>query len=199
MKISREKLLDFYNNKKYSAKTIAAIYKCSESNINYWLHKYRIKKRSVSEAIYVKKNPTGDPFLFKKPKNLKEATLFGLGLGLYWGEGNKKNKYGIRVGNVDPHLILKFMEFLEKIYGVKRKKFRFGLQVFSDMNSHKALTFWHRYLKVPRGQFQKVIITKEGGIGTYKNKTKHGVLTVQVYNKKLRDIIVNKIENLRKL
>ena len=60
---------------------------CSEHKINYWLNKYGITKRNISDAIYLKYNPKGDPFRFILPKNKKDERLFGLGLGLYWGGG----------------------------------------------------------------------------------------------------------------
>ena len=66
------------------------------------------------------------------------------------------------------------------------------------MHPETALRFWQDYLQISKGQFQKVIVTKQRGVGTYRNKTKHGVLTIQVHNKKLRDIIINQIEKNKK-
>lgn len=56
------------------------------------MDKYQIKRRSISDAIYHKHNPKGDPFKVKPINNIEEAQLLGMGLGLYWGEGNKANK-----------------------------------------------------------------------------------------------------------
>ena len=116
MKIIRTRLEDLYLRKKSSASHIAKKYKVSENKINYWLKKYNIPKRSISEAIYVKANPLGDPFTSAKPKSKEEWFLHGLGLGLYWGEGTKSNKHSVRLGNTDPALVVKFLEFLERIY-----------------------------------------------------------------------------------
>jgi hypothetical protein len=38
--------------------------------------------------------------------------LFGMGLGLYWGEGTKRGKGGMRITNTDAKMIKKFIEFL---------------------------------------------------------------------------------------
>jgi hypothetical protein len=54
-------------------------------------------KRSISEAIYHLKNPKGDPFVGRQPMDIKEGILFGLGLGLYWGEGSKRGTGGVRI------------------------------------------------------------------------------------------------------
>ncbi len=180
-----------------SVMDIARRYGCSANKINYWMRVYGIKKRSISEAVYLKKNPNGDPFTFVQPKSSQDWFLFGLGLGLYWGEGNKKNKLSVRLGNTDPDLVRKFIEFLKKTYQVDSSRIRFGLQIFSDMSPRKALIFWSKYLRVPHSQFGKVIVTPARSVGTYREKTQHGVLTVYFSNKKLRDVLYRQIELLR--
>ena|SRR3989338_1746387 len=189
MRISKDILKRSYIVDRKSSAEIAKQFECSEHKINYWLAKYDIKKRNVSEAIYVKRNPNGDPFSIQEPKTIEEAKLFGLGIGLYWGEGTKRNKHTIRLGNTDPELIKKFIEFLITFFNIEQKKLRFGLQIFSDMDSQEALQFWRKKLGVSILQFQKVIVTETRGVGTYRHKTKHGVLTVYFNNKKLRDIL----------
>lgn len=161
----------------------------SYRRVTYWMNKYNIPRRTQSEATYVKRNPKGDPFKIKNKLTPEEMELKGLGLGLYWGEGTKKDKCSIRLGNSDPKLIKKFIEFLIKIYGIQIKKLKFGLQIFNDTDPHKALKFWADSLKAKLEQFQKVVITPSRGLGTYKKKTEYGVLTVYYHNKKLRDII----------
>ena len=83
--LTERKLRDFYIKDKKSVAAIAKIFNCSERGINYWMLKYNIPKRTISEAVYIKHNPNGDPFKFILPKNLKDERLFGLGIGLYWG------------------------------------------------------------------------------------------------------------------
>lgn len=193
---TKSELLDLYSTKKKSVHEIAGIYACSDNKVNHWLSKYQIKKRSISEAIYIKRNPSGDPFLFTPPHTKDEMFLFGLGVGLYWGEGNKRNKNTVRLGNTDPKLVKKFIEFLVCFYKIPEKKFRFGLQIFSDMRPNEALKFWVKILKVSPKQFGKVIVTPARGVGTYREKTKYGVLTIYVSNKKLKDLLYNEIEKL---
>ena len=187
-------LQQLYVKDNKSAAQIARIMVCSENKINYWLKKYHIPKRTISEAIYIKHNPKGDPFKVKDPKTVREGILFGLGLGLYWGEGTKSNKNSIRLGNTNPKIIKKFIEFLVKIYGIKTHKLRFGLQIFSDMPQGSVIHYWLKKLGVPLSHFQKVIVTPTRGIGTYRQKTKYGVLTVYYHNKKLRDILCGTLE-----
>jgi len=181
----------YVNNKKSSAE-IAKIFNCSERAVNYWLTRYEVKKRSISEAVYLKNNPNGDPFKIRTIKTVQDAKLLGLGLGLYWGEGNKKSKNSVRLGNTDPKLIKKFLEFLMRICGIEKKKLRFGLQVFSDMNTDQTLRFWLKELRgygINRNQFFKVTVTPSRSLGTYKEKSKFGVMTVHFCNTKLKNLI----------
>ena len=198
MHLSKEVLQKFYTVEKNSVSIIAKKFRCSEHKINYWLAEFKIPKRSISESVYLYHNPKGDPFNVLLPKTIDDAFLFGLGLGLYWGEGNKKNKLSIRLGNTDPKLVRKFVEFLIKICGIKKEKIRFGLQIFSDMQPGEVLKFWQHELRASRNQFfRKVIVTPARSLGTYHQKTEHGVLTVYYGNKKLRDIICQMIENMK--
>ncbi len=163
------------------------------------MERYKIKKRNISDAIYSLKNPNGDPFEVRVLKTRAEFLLFGLGLGLYWGEGNKRNMNSVRVTNTDPGVINIFVSFLKKIYKVKEDKIKYGLQLFDDSNPKKSLLFWQQVLNVDESKFYKVVISKVRGSGTYKNKSENGVITVYFNNSKLRNILVAEIEKLRKM
>jgi len=195
--LSQQQLNELYVEKKLSMHQIAAKLHCSVNQVAYWMNRYQFKRRTVAEGVYVKWNPGGDPFRISQPRNIKDAFLFGLGVGLYWGEGTKANKHSIRLGNTDPDLIRQFIKFLREIYGIEDKKLRFGLQLFSDMSPEKALRFWCRSLDISRKQFSKVVVTPSRGAGTYVKKIKHGVLTVYYHNRKLRDILCDEIEKMR--
>lgn len=183
-----------YTKEKKSAANIAKIIGCSEHKVNYWLEKYVIPKRSISEAIYVKNNPLGDPFNFIRPKNAAEAQLFGLGIGLYWGEGNKANKNIVKLGNSDPRLIKIFIQFLEKFFDVDARLLKFHLHLFSDINTGEATDYWMKEIGARRSQFYKPTITQTGKLGTYRKKSKYGVLTLYFANTKLRNIMVGLLD-----
>lgn len=193
--MNRNLLVELYERKGLSVSTIASRFQCSEHKVDYWIKKFGIKKRSLSEALYKKWNPKGDPFSVSTPRTIGEGILYGLGVGLYWGEGTKANKNAVRLGNTDPRLIRKFIAFLQKFYGIDMKRLRLGLQVFGDMRPSQAIGFWTKFLRVPRKQFlPTIVITPHRGVGNYRQKTRHGVLTLYFNNKKLRDILCNAIE-----
>ena len=189
--IDRDILSHLYLEEGKSMQEIADNLHCSLNTIYYWIKKYCITTRSHSEATYLKRNPNGDPFSFKEPETALEIKLLGIGIGLYWGEGNKANKNSIRLGNVDPALIRCFIDFLIVMFGIAKEDLRFGLQIFSDIEIGQALDFWIKELNIQRSQINKPIITKSGSIGTYRKKSRYGVLTVMYHNKKLRDLLIS--------
>lgn len=190
-------LFNLYLKEKKSVSQIAQIFNCSNSKINYWIFKYGITKREISDAVYARCNSKGDPFKFNAPQGPDDWFIYGLGIGLYWGEGNKSNKYSVRLGNTDPYLIKYFIVFLQKIFQINVDKLKFGLQLFNDSDSKKSINFWCKHLNINRNQFQKVVISKVRGVGSYKKKSEHGVLTIYFNNKKLRDLIVSQIEKMK--
>ncbi len=195
--ICKQYLVDAYLGKKKSVSQIAIELKCSQNKVTYWLQKYNIRKRTISEGVYLRSNPAGNPFTYSRPRSEQDWFLYGLGLGLFWGEGNKVNKNSVRLGNTDPDLIKTFLLFLKRTYKVDENKLRFGLQIFNDIKPNEALIFWSKKLRVPKSQFQKVVITKSFKKGTYRKKSEYGVLTVYFSNTKLRDIITSAIAELR--
>jgi hypothetical protein len=189
--IAKTVLERLYLQKGQSMQEIATHLKCSLHKVKYWMDKYGIKTRSTSEAIYVWHNPNGDPFKFRLPKTIDEAKLFGMGIGLYWGEGTKANKASVRLGNTDPELLNVFIQFLITFFAVKRSDMRFQLQVFTDINVNEALDFWCKKLHIKKHQFGHPVVTISGSIGTYRKKSQYGVVTVLYHNTKLRDKLMS--------
>lgn len=185
--IKKGDLIQMYLNNRMSMKEIADRLHCSVNKVQYWKNFHKIKSRSRSEATYIKANPSGDPFKIVKPLTKDQYFLLGMGLGLWWGEGNKRNMTAVRLGNTDPDLIIRFVDFLINICGVQSTKIRYGLQVFSDVDKDEAKLFWKQKLNITDAQFfPKVVVSESKKKGTYREKNKYGVLTVYVSNVKLR-------------
>ena len=189
--IDQKKLHKLYISEGLSVLAMSKKLGCSSNKVIYWMDKHGIKRRTISDAIYLKHNPNGDPFIIKPITTKSDAKLLGMGIGLYWGEGTKSNKHSIRLGNTDPALLNTFMLFLTQLFGVKKSDMRFGLQIFTDIDAQEALDYWTRELAVKPSQFYKIIVTISGSLGTYRKKSSYGVVTVHYHNKKLRDIVVN--------
>lgn len=189
--LSKELLERHYYTLGKSVTDISKIFNCSPNKINYWLHKYKINKRTISEAVYLKNNPDGDPFEVVAPKTVEEAKLYGMGIGLYWGEGNKLNKHVVKLGNSDSELLKIFIKFLITFFRVRCEDLKFHLHMYSDISLKETMKFWCDELGIEEQQFYKPTIMESRKDGTYKKKSKHGVLTVYYANTKLRNILVN--------
>jgi hypothetical protein len=192
--LTKEKLKKLYNSG-LSMTEIAVRVGISTSGVKYLADKYNILRRSRSEANYLKYNPEGDPFKIKKLKTKKDIELFNLGIGLFLGEGTKKDKFNIALANSNPQILNIFLRFLREICGVKKRKIKAALNIFDDVDSKKAVKFWSKTTKISVNQMKSITIRKSKG-GTYKNKSPWGTLTVFVSNVKLKIIIDKWCSNL---
>lgn len=174
-----------------SYKQIAESLGCTTYKVEYWMKKYNIPVRNRGEAMYVRYNPNGDPFRLSSINSIEKARLLGMGIGLYWGEGNKLNKCSVKLGNTDPEIIKLFIRFLVEIFEINIDKLKYSLQIFSDVDVNEASNFWSKELNIEKKQLGKITITPARSIGNYRNKNKYGVLIVYFHNRKLRDIIVS--------
>jgi hypothetical protein len=195
--IAKSTLEKMYVENKMSLSEISNALNTSIGSIVWWMNKFEIERRDRSQANYEKYNKSGDPFRISNIDTIHKAVLYGLGVGIFWGEGNKVSKTSLRVGNTDPILLKTYIEFLHKICGVKDEKIRFGLQIFNDSNPMSAKEFWIENLKIRPDQFMKTIsIIPSQGKGTYKKKNPYGVVTIYVNNIKLVDWMHNQLKNV---
>lgn len=151
--------------------------------VAYWISKYNISPRSRSEAAYIKQNPEGDPFKIVPTSN-RNRELLALGIALFLGEGTKKEKYGVKLANSDPRIIKLFIRFLKEICCVKNEKFRAWINIFDDNMYNESLKLWSQQTGIPSSQFFAPII-RERKLGSYKNRSKYGTITIVVQNTKL--------------
>ena len=113
------------------------------------------------------------------------------GLMLYWGEGHKSGKVGI--SNSDPNIIKFLIEWLRKYCNVDNSKFKPHLNLHSGQNENEIKEFWSKIINVPKEQFGKSYIKKEG-TGHRKNILYNGTLRVDICNLNLLYKILGWIE-----
>ena len=198
MDILKSDLEKYYLSGKSMAQ-IAKVIGCSSHKIAYWMNEYKIPRRTRSEATYLIGNPNGDPFDLNDITNLskKDIFLFGLNVGLYWGEGEKTTRHAIRVTNSDPYVIIRFRDFLLNICKLNPEKIRYYLICFNDIDQNIAKKFWAKLLKISPDKFGKIVVIPSRGKGTYNKKSKYGVCTIYAGNMKLKAWILSEIEKLR--
>src|SRR6266487_4291168 len=122
MTLSKEVLDLLYYERGLSMTQIAEQLTCSVNKVVYWMDKYGLKRRCTSGAIYLRRNPTGDPFDIQTPKSDEELALFQLALGLYIGEGKKRDREQVALSNSDPRVIRVFLRFLRELCRVDEKR-----------------------------------------------------------------------------
>ena len=179
-----------------SMSEIAVNLECSIHKVVYWMNKYGIKRRSRSEALYVKLNPKGDPFEIKKILEPEESLLQGLGLGIYWGEGDRISKGRVCVANTDPNLIRVFRDFLTINCRVIPSRIHYYIICFKDSKPSEVLEYWSKVLEISEDKFGKIVQIARQGKGTYRRKSQYGVCTILVSNIKLKQWLMNELNKL---
>ena len=195
--ISKKELESLYFSG-LSMADMSVSFKCSIHKVVYWMDKDGIKRRTRSEATYIKLNPDGDPFSIKQNLNPEEVFLFGAALGIYLGEGDKRS-HQVRVTNTDPGTIRIFINFLLKICRVRREKLHYSIICFNDTDPNIAKAYWEKELGVEGYKFGKIVQIPPQGKGTYKRKSQFGVCTVTVGNIKLKAWIMGEIDKVGNL
>jgi hypothetical protein len=190
MSLSKELLEELYNAQHLSMAEIAERLDCSPNKVAYWMIKYEIPRRDISEAIYEKRNPGGDPFQIQESLSDDERDLFQLVVGLYIGEGNKRRGDEVSISNSDSRVIRAFIRFVCDICGVNRDELFLSLNVYDDVETEDVLSFWEEVTGLHRSQFHKPVVRSKRG-GTYALKSKFGTVKVGVYNTKLHSIIID--------
>lgn len=175
---------------------ISHILECSPNKVVYWMKKYSIERRSRSEAIYLKQNPNGDPFKIKDRMSPDDKVLYGLGIGIFWGEGTKVAPNSVRVANTDPNILKIFIKFLQQICGLKKGKIRYSIVSFNDTDPEIARSYWSKELKISPEKFGKITVIPKQGKGTYKKKSQFGVCTIHVGNTKLKSWIMKQMQSV---
>lgn len=200
MEILKKDLEKLYLSGKSMSK-IASELNCSPNKVVYWMNKYNINRRSRSEAAYLSNNPNGNPFNLDGINNLskKDIFLYGLNIGLYWGEEEKTTKHAIRVTNSDPYVIVKFRDFLVNICKLTPSKINYYLICFNDVDQNVAKNYWANLLKISSDKFGKIVVIPSQGKGTYNKKSKYEVCTIYAGNMKLKSWILNEIDKLRSI
>ncbi|MBI2024862.1 MAG: hypothetical protein HYT03_02130 [Candidatus Harrisonbacteria bacterium] len=116
----------------------------------------RIRKLVAINAVkWNKYYATADDEAIKEFPNLLKNPLFVAGLMLYWGEGDNKSKWVIRLSNTDHRMIALYVRFLTKTLRIKKIKIKIGLILYPDLDEQRCVSFWSRVTNIPLIQFYK--------------------------------------------
>jgi len=183
-----KRVITSYNSGK-SIYDIADKTGCSTRKIRDILIKNGIKRRTHSEANYLKANPSGDPFKLLKKLTPEEEHLKAMALGLYLTEGTLNHKHSVRFSNSNPGIVKIFVKFLKIICGVPADKIKASLIAYPDVDVEKATRYWSSFLDLPVAQFSKTTVLKARSGSKAKRHSDIGTATLYVHNSKLLGII----------
>lgn len=113
---------------------------------------------------------------------LNDRELFIAGLGLYWGEGNKKTG-GVRFCNSSPLIIKFIIKWFLQILKVDIQRFCIYINInrIHKKRKNEVLNFWINLTDIPAEQFRKIIFIKSKNKKVYENFGDHyGTLDIRV-------------------
>ena len=84
----------------------------------------KFRKQALSEYIKYRNDP-----------------LFIFGLGLYWGEGDKKSVYSVAITNSDSDILYVSAKFFRKYLCINENNFRIRLFIYEVINLEFAINF----------------------------------------------------------
>ena len=119
----------------------------------------------------------------KDVAQLSRRDIFMVGLGLYWGEGYKKGNQELGFTNSDPAIIVFYIEWLTRIYGIKKKDLilRVSINIQHTKRVADVERYWSIITKIPNTQFTKISLIKSRTQKTCPNPEIHyGTLRVKV-------------------
>lgn len=103
---------------------------------------------------------------------LSKRDLWLLGIGLYWGEGQKSCNEGIGIMNSNPELIKTMIKWFKEICGLSTENFSITVHAYPDTNIKKTINYWSKITDIPKSQFKKPQIDRR----TNKLRIKKGKL-----------------------
>ncbi|MFH1398460.1 MAG: hypothetical protein ABIH27_07945 [Candidatus Omnitrophota bacterium] len=191
--LEKKILQRFYYNKKLSMVDSARLLNVTPATVAYWMKQYHLKRRSISESVYVKQNPDGDPFCIKNKFTIEDKELFVAGLMLYWAEGSRRNRHVIQLANLDYRMLALFIKFLKRICGVKENKLCLTIQLYKKFDKKVVQSYWSNTLKVPI-QLIAVNIHSDNRSKPNMQWSKYGIARIEVRNVKLKHWIDSELE-----
>ena len=117
-------------------------------------------------------------------EHIKSDPVFIAAIMLYLGEGDKSLKNNlVRIGNVDPAVLVIFIKFIRQYCSEYTGKVRFWLLYYDDNNLENCENWWSEEIGVSRDKFYKAQLIK----GRHKHhKLPYGVGNITISGKDLK-------------
>lgn len=157
--VSRSTLCDWFKNEEWSKHI-----KKSNTDRHIKVSKEHLQKMNTSrQSMFDEKYKKAEEEAAKEFEIYKNDPLFMAGLMAYAGEGDKTNRFNIKLANSEFYLHLVFIRFSERFLHIKRDKIKVWLLLYPDHNIEECITIWSKKLQINKSNFNKsqVIVGKE--------------------------------------
>ncbi len=156
--VSRSTLCDWFKNETWSKHI-----KKTNTEKQIKISKTHLEKLNEGRRIMLeKKYKRVEEDAKKEFEIYKNDPLFMAGLMVYAGEGDKTNRFNIKLANSEFYLHLVFIRFSEKFLKIGRDKIKVWLLLYPDHVIEDCIKVWSEKLSINRLNFNKsqVIIGK---------------------------------------
>lgn len=134
--------------------------------------RHQVKLNSLNEAKVWAAQQFGD---------FTDRDLTMVGLGLYIGEGSKRDEL-IHVMNSDPNVLRLAVRWIVDILGVPLGNLRIALHIYPDNSEEEAKKYWAKSTGISLKQFGKTYVDRR----TNKSPAKRGILPYGTAHIKVR-------------
>ncbi|MEA2362044.1 MAG: hypothetical protein QOD71_1189 [Thermoleophilaceae bacterium] len=102
---------------------------------------------------------------------------------MYIGEGSKRNRNAVAIGNSDPRVLMLATRWLRVL---SRRALSFSIQYHEDQDLSELREFWGRTLGIDPQSIVMQRKTNSGRLGGRAWRSRHGVLSVRTCDTQLR-------------
>ncbi|MFZ3044098.1 MAG: hypothetical protein WA058_03285 [Minisyncoccia bacterium] len=89
---------------------------------------------------------------------LKYDPLFIAGVMLYWGEGAKNPKQGVKFTNSDPKMVKFYVEFLKRSCRIPEDRIKAYILIYPDIEEKTCRAYWSKMSNLPWQNFTKSVV-----------------------------------------
>ncbi|MBN8867808.1 MAG: helix-turn-helix domain-containing protein [Solirubrobacterales bacterium] len=198
----REKVIQLRREKKLTIDEIAERLAISRTTAYNWVKDIEIPRKpgwnSDSPAHLIEAQRRGTVAMQEKYRNIRaEAYRQGLKefaemsespgfrdfVCMYIGEGYKRNRNVVGLGNSDPTVVMLANDWITRL---SRNKIQYSIQFHADQSLDELRSFWSECLAIEPEQIKFQRKSNSGKLGGRNWRSRHGVLTVRTSDTRLR-------------
>lgn len=103
-------------------------------------------------------------------------------VGLYWGEGSKRNRWEASIVNGDPSMIRACLAFMRQQMAIPDTDIHAQVQVHTVEQVDVALDFWKEVCRLPPEQFSIIVTTSKRSKGIKPHRLPYGTVSLSVFD-----------------